>query len=270
MARKQAQRRKKKTAPKFSWPKISLSRFLTPVAAIVIVAGTFELSTRLLDSPIQSLSISGPFQRVTPLAIEEAVSNELDAGFLGADLGRMRERIQTLPWIDQAAVARRWPNRIAITVSEQVPAAIWRESGLLNVRGEQFVSDARHIPAELPRLSGPEDRAADVARSYLDIRDRLIPIGLDVRKIELDPRGAWQMTLTNGVEVRLGRRDVTERTDLFIDVVADVITGRAADIAYVDMRYSNGFTIGWKDGANELLPEPTEAEREMLALRELN
>ncbi len=270
MARKQAHRRKPKATKKIHWPKISLSRFLTPLAAAVIVAGTFELSTRLLDSPIQSLSISGPFQRVTPLAIEEAVSEELDAGFLGADLGRMRERIQALPWIDQAAVARRWPNRIAITVTEQVPAAIWRDSGLLNVRGEQFVSDARHIPAELPRLSGPEDRAADVARSYLDIRDRLIPIGLDVRRIELDPRGAWQVTLTNGVEVRLGRRDVEERTDLFVGVVADVITGRAADIAYVDMRYSNGFTIGWKDGANEPSREATDAEKEMLALRGLN
>ena len=270
MARKQAHRRKKKAAPKLSLPKISLRRFIAPVAAVAIVAGTFEASTRLLDSPIQSLSIRGPFQRVTPLAIEEAVSDELDAGFLGADLGRMRERIQALPWIDQAAVARRWPNRIAVTVTEQVPAAIWRATGLLNVRGEQFVDDARHIPAELPRLSGPEDRAAEVAKSYLDIRDRLIPIGLDVRRIELDPRGAWRVTLTNGVEIRLGRRDVGRRTDLFIDVVADVITGQAADIAYVDMRYSNGFTIGWKDGARLPAPGDANADQEMLALRGSN
>lgn len=270
MARKQAHRRKKRSPSKFAWPKLSLRRFAAPIVAAIVVAGTFEMSSRALDSQIQSLSISGPFQRVTPLQVEEAVSDELDAGFLGADLGRMRERIQALPWIDQAAVARRWPNRIAITVTEQVPAAIWGNSGLLNVRGEQFVDDARHIPAELPRLSGPENRAADVARSYLDLRDRLIPIGLDVRRVELDPRGAWQVTLTNGVEVRLGRRDVERRTDLFIDVVADVITGRAADIAYVDMRYSNGFTIGWKDGANTPLPHSADAEKEMLALRDLN
>lgn len=270
MARKQAHRRKKKAVSKVVWPQLSLRRFAAPIVAAALLAGTFEMSTRLLDRPIESLSISGPFQRVTPLAVEEAVSDELDAGFLGADLGSMRERIQAMAWIDQAAVARRWPNRIAITVTEQVPAAIWRDSGLLNVRGEQFVSDVRHIPAELPRLSGPEDRAADVAKSYLDIRDRLIPIGLDVRRIELDPRGAWQVTLTNGVEVRLGRRDVAERTDLFIDTVADVITGRASDIAYVDMRYSNGFTIGWKDGAREPAPDETGSDKKMLALRDSN
>ncbi|NNC76465.1 MAG: FtsQ-type POTRA domain-containing protein [Woeseiaceae bacterium] len=270
MARKQAQRRKKKSAPKVSLPRIPIGRFLKPMLAALVVVGTYEMSARMLDSDIESLSVNGPFQRVTALQIEEAVSNELDAGFLGADLGRMRELIQALPWIDQAAVARRWPNRIAITVTEQVPAAMWDENGLLNVRGELFVENARHIPAELPRLSGPKERAADVARSYLAIRDRLIPIGLDVRSIELDPRGAWQLSLSNGIEVRLGRRDVAKRTDLFVDVVANVITGRAADISYVDMRYSNGFTIGWKDGANTPITDPENAEREMLAYRDAN
>lgn len=267
MARKQARRRKPKQVRKFTLPKISIGRFVTPLAALVIIGATYQMSIRLLDSDIQSISVNGPFQRVTALQIEEAVSEQLDAGFLGANLGQMRELIQQLAWIDQAAVARRWPNRIAITVTEQVPAAIWGERGLLNVRGELFVGDARHIPAELPRLSGPENQSSDVARSYLRVRDRLIPIGLDVRRVQLDPRGAWEMTLTNGVEVRLGRRNVSQRTDLFVGVVADVITGRAEDIAYVDMRYSNGFTIGWKDGANTPITDPKNAEREMLALR---
>ncbi|MDH3747851.1 MAG: cell division protein FtsQ/DivIB [Gammaproteobacteria bacterium] len=267
MARKQARRRKPKQAPKFAMPKLSISRLITPVIAVIIIVVTYDMSTRLLDSDIESIAVNGPFQRVTALQIEEAVSEELDAGFLGADLGHMQQLIQQLAWIDQAAVARRWPSRIAITVTEQVPAATWGEGGLLNVRGELFVSDARHIPAELPRLSGPENRSADVARSYLSVRDRLIPIGLDVRRVHLDPRGAWEMTLANGVEVRLGRRDVGQRTDLFIAVVANVITGRAEDIAYIDMRYSNGFTIGWKDGANTPITNPENAAREMLALQ---
>lgn len=267
MARKQARRRKQKAAREFTMPKIRIGRLLTPLAAALIVAATYEASTRLLDREIDSIEINGPFQRVTALAIEEAVAGQLDAGFLGADLGRMRQQIQALAWIDQAAVARRWPARISITVSEQVPAAIWGESGLLNVRGELFVRDARHIPAELPRLSGPEERSAEVARRYLEVRGRLIPIGLDVRTVELDARGAWRMTLTNGVGVRLGRRDVDQRSDRFVAVVADVITGRAADIDYVDMRYSNGFTIGWKDSADLPATSPDAEEEKMLASR---
>ena len=138
---------------------------------------------------------------------------------------------------------------------------------MLNVRGELFVTTARHIPAELPRLSGPENRSADVARRYLEVRDRLIPVGLDLRRVHLDPRGAWDMTLHNGVEVRLGRRDVDARTDLFLDIVADIITGRVAEIDYVDMRYSNGFTIGWNNGSRTPVDDPEDAMDEMLALR---
>jgi cell division protein FtsQ len=266
MARKQARRR---AAPKKkrSLPTLRLSRVITPLVAVLAVAGTYRVSTSLLDRDIESIQINGPFQRVTALQIEEAVSEELDAGFLGADLGDMQDQIRALPWIDQASVARRWPNRISIGVSEQVPAATWGDSGLLNVRGELFVENARHIPAELPRLAGPADRSAEVAKRYLEVRDRLIPLGLDLRSVAMDARGAWEMALTNGVEVRLGRREVDVRTELFIEVVADVITGRAKDINYVDMRYSNGFTIGWKDGGNTPVDDPERVEQEMLALR---
>ena len=248
-------------------PSIPVARILTPAVAILIVVATYHVSGRLLDRPIESIAVNGPFQRVTALQVEEAISDELDAGFFGADVGRMQRKIQALTWIDGASVARRWPSQIAIAISEQVPAAIWGESGLLNVRGELFVTDVRHIPAELPRLSGPDDRSSDVARRYLAVRDQLIPLGLDVRRVHLDARGAWDMTLTNGVDIRLGRRDVDERTGLFLDVVANIITGRAADIEYIDMRYSNGFTIGWNDGAETPLTDPQDKDPAMLALR---
>lgn len=265
--RKQARRKKQKKKAKLRLPAIRLTHIVAPVAAAAAVVATYLASASMLDRPIRSIEINGPFQRVTALQIEEAISAELEDGFVSADLSGIQQRVVELPWIDQATVARRWPSRLRITVSEQVPAAIWGERGLLNVRGELFVSDARHVPAELPHLSGPADRSADVAQLYLDVRDRLIPIGLDLRSVHLDPRGAWDMTLQNGVEVRLGRRNVDERTELFLDIVADIITGRAADIEYVDMRYSNGFTIGWNNGSRSPVSDPEEGIDEMLALR---
>jgi len=267
MTRKQARRRKPKKAARFKVPTLRLAHVIAPLVAVTAVIVTYIASASMLDRPIRSIEINGPFQRVTALQIEEAISDELEDGFVSADLSRIQHRIVELPWIDQATVARRWPSRLRITVTEQVPAAIWGERGLLNVRGELFVTDARHIPAELPRLSGPESRAADVAQRYLEVRERLIPVGLNVRRVHLDPRGAWDMTLQNGVEVRLGRRDVDERTDLFLDIVADIINGRVAEIDYVDMRYSNGFTIGWNKGARTPVTDPEKDVDDMLALR---
>ena len=267
MTRKQARRRKLKKAPQPLMPKLRVKHIVAPLIAVAAIVSTYFASASMLDRPIRSIEINGPFQRVTALQIEEAISAELEDGFVSADLADIQRQIVELPWIDQATVARRWPSRLRITVIEQVPAAIWRERGLLNVRGEVFVANARHIPAELPRLSGPEDQSGEVAQRYLDVRDRLIPAGLDLRRVSLDPRGAWDMTLQNGIEVRLGRRDVDERTELFLAIVADIITGRATEIEYVDMRYSNGFTIGWNNGSRTPINDAEEGMDEMLALR---
>jgi cell division protein FtsQ len=265
MTRKQARRRKPSPKRKLSIPKLPLRGLGVFLFAVAVVSLSYRFSAALLDRPISSITIEGPFQRVTAMQIEEAISDELGAGFFTADLDEIRARIVELPWIDAASVARRWPGTIAIAVTEQVPAATWGERGLLNTRGELFVTDARHVPAELPRLDGPDDQSSIVAQRYLDMRDKLIPSGLDLREVTLDPRGAWRMVLSNGVEIRLGRRDVDARARLFLEVAADIISSREAEIEFVDMRYSNGFTIGWKDGARAPVSDSKPAEGGMVA-----
>jgi cell division protein FtsQ len=267
MARKQAKKRRQKAVRKIRLPKIPIGRIAAIATAGLVILLTYEFSARLLDRPIRAITIEAPFQRVSALQIEEAISDELSHGFLSANLSLIQQRIVALPWIDQANVARRWPDRLEITAAEHIPAACWGERGLLNTRGELFVSEARHIPAELPRLSGPPERSAEVARRYLDVRESLIPLGLDVRHIHLDSRGAWDMTLSNGVGVRLGRREVPERTKLFLDVVANIVSSRETEIEFVDMRYSNGFTIGWKGEGPPPLEETGETPAEMVAGR---
>lgn len=267
MTRKQAKRRKPQKAARIRLPKIALSRVVTPLVAGGIIALSYQLSATLLDRPIHSITIEGPFQRVSALQVEEAISGALSDGFLSANLSEIQQLIVALPWIDQANVVRRWPSQLEISVTEQVPAACWAETGLLNTRGELFVTDARHIPAELPRLSGPSNRSAEIAKRYLAVREQLIPFGLDLRRVHVDARGAWEMTLQNGVIIRLGRREVEQRTGLFLDVVAKIITNRAAEIDYVDMRYSNGFTIGWKEGLKTAAKDPNDAKQKMMALR---
>ena len=270
MKRKQAKRRKPQKVSRIQMPRVPLARVLGVFAATAIVYMTYHFATALLDKPINSVTIDGPFQRVTALQIEEAMSAELDAGFLSANLARIQKNIVALPWIDMATVTRKWPSRIHVSVTEQVPAAAWGERGLLNTRGQLFVTDARHVPAELPRLSGPEERAADVARRYISLREQLIPIGLNIQSLDLDARGAWKLVLQNGVEVRLGRKSVDSRTDLFFDVVANLVTSRAAEIDFVDMRYSNGFSIGWKSGNGAPTDGALMEKPKMLAARESN
>ena len=97
------------------------------------------------------------------------------------------------------------------------------------------------------------------------MREKLIPFGLDLRQVDLDARGAWQMTLGNGIDIRLGRRDVDQREQLFLDVAANIISSREKEIEFVDMRYSNGFTIGWKNGSRSPIVESETGDTGMVA-----
>jgi cell division protein FtsQ len=67
-----------------------------------------------------------------------------------------------------------------------------------------------------------------------------------ITALRLDARGAWEFDLANGVTVRLGRRQIDERFERFMSTAVKVVSQRADDIQYVDMRYTNGFAIGWR------------------------
>ncbi len=52
---------------------------------------------------------------------------------------------------------------------------------------------------------------------------------------------------------RLGRRDLDERFYRFFAVVAPTLAAELKRVDYVDLRYTNGFAVGWRDGPPENL-----------------
>jgi cell division protein FtsQ len=220
-------------------------------ALLLLLIGALTILIWALDRPVRVISMDGSFQRVSPGQIEKAVATYAHAGFMSANLGDIQRAVEALPWVDHARIARRWPNSLHVAVTEQTAAARWGESGLLNTRGELFVKAAAHVPAELPRLNGPSGSELKVAQRFLSTQGRMLEAGMRIAALRLDERGAWEMDLDSGVTVRLGRRDVEERIERFIRTASQVIAHRLAEINYVDMRYSNGFAIGWRNqGSN--------------------
>ena len=227
-------------------------------ALLSVLVGALGALTWALDRPIRVISMDGAFQRVSPGQIEKAVAPYTQAGFMSADLDRIQRAVESVPWVDHARVERRFPNSLHVAVTEETAAARWRDSGLLNTRGRLFARTATHVPAELPRLSGPDGTELQVTQRYLSAQGRMLEVGMRVAAMRLDERGAWELDLDSGVTVRLGRRDVDERLDRFIRTASQVIAHRLNEITYVDMRYSNGFAIGWR---NPQTPSSAPAKR---------
>jgi cell division protein FtsQ len=230
----------------------------TAAAALAGVAVLALLLVITLDRPVRRIELEGEFQRVSPPEIESTIAGTVHGGLASVDLYAVRQRIEQIEWVDRAVVARSWPDTLRVRVVEQVAAARWNAAGLLNSRGELFIRNARYVPPELPLLEGPEGREAEVARLYLDSQGRMLESGLRLTRVRLDERGAWEIEVANGLVVRLGRQDVQARLDRFIRLAGPLVAKRLAEITYVDMRYTNGFSVGWK-ARSALAVAPQEA-----------
>jgi len=227
--------------------RINLRAVLIPPAILATLAGTFLGAQALLDRPINKLEIEGVFQRVTPIQVQAALAPAVDRGFLSSDLGELRRLVETLEWVDEVAIERVWPDTLAVRVLEHQAAARWGETGLLNTGGELFTDESRYAFPELPRLAGPRGGERRVASQYLSLRGRLAEANLALSTLSVDERGAWLIGLASGQEIRLGRGDLQQRVDRFFQVAVPVLAVEMQRVSYVDLRYTNGFSVGWLD-----------------------
>lgn len=214
-----------------------------------------------INQPIEHIEVQGSFQHLTAFEVDKAVRAQLHgAGLISVRLSGVQRGIRALPWVESATVQRSWPHGLAVRVSEQQAVARWNEHDLVNAHGTLFFSDARFVAPELPQLAGPNGSEGEVVARYLALQGRISEAGMRLVALRRDARGAWEAQLDNGVSVRFGRKQVDERSARFTDVALKLLAQRAADIAYVDMRYSNGFAIGWRSGATRLAGEQTQEQ----------
>ena len=241
--------RKRPDRPAIRLPAVDW-RGIGAIAGIAALAGGgWFASAWLLNRPIETIVINGSFQRVSAIQLEALIEPYAHAGFLDVDLGTTKRDLAALPWVASAEVRRKWPGTLVIQITEEVPIACWGERGLLNAAGELFLPDADHVPAELPRLEGPPGTEAQVTARYFTVQGELEHRGMAAIAMSLDARGAWAFKMSNGVQVRLGANSVDQRIARFFQVLDGVLSHTPGEVDYVDMRYPNGFAIGWKNGA---------------------
>jgi len=227
-----------------------LNRVLVALGAGGVTAAAFWGWAALRDLPVQHISVTGELAHTRTQAVQDRVQSSLSGGFLHADLQHMRRELESLPWIHQATVRRRWPAALDIHVTEQVAIARWGEDGYLNHAGELFLSDsAAGTAASLPLLRGPQGSAPALMARYLRLVDALSPLGLRVEELSMDGRGEVEAVLSGDIRLALGDRAFRERMQRFVAVYQRELAARAGTIARVDLRYRFGMAVAFRDPA---------------------
>lgn len=228
-----------------------LRRYVVPGAAMAtLVAGVGAgyhawHDTTLL--PVKTVRVSGRLEYIDAEQLRRAVAAATHGNLISVDVDAIRDAVKALPWVYSVSVHRVWPDTLALAVVEQQAVAAWSHGGYVNAAGEVFDAGLRHVSAALPVFDGPADTAAVMTRTYYDTGAALAGTGLHIARLGLSDRRAWRVTLDNGIELEVGRRDRLSRLSRFARVYRATLSTMAKDIRQVDLRYTNGFAVRWKD-----------------------
>lgn len=211
--------------------------------AVAAVAGWSWLSAPE-RFPLAAVQLDSQLDQVAEEELRQAISPYLDKGMLGLDIEGIRQAIETLPWVAEAAVRRNWPENLIIAVRERVAVAHWND-GLMDAEGRLFHPQRETVPPGLPVLEGPTGSMLQVWQRYQSLRQVFGQVGLEIQMLRTDERHAWVAELADGMVIKLGVDESDEAARRFVQALPRI--GATADtrLIRVDLRYPNGFALAW-------------------------
>lgn len=254
--RRMARTVKKKTRIKLPRPNWSRMRpVLLSLLLVASMAGLWQGQAWLSRAglfPVSNIVVKGRFTHLQPRQVYDLLRDRVVGDFFEVPVQVIRDSVQSLPWVAGVSVRRKWPDTVVVWVQEQQPVAYWGDDALLSVEGEVF--SPRRVPAglALPRLAGHSNSEKLVLEKYKLLQQELSAIGQDIARLEIDDRRAWHLHLRDGPLLELGRYADADRVQRYIQLYDNLFAKRIEHIRELDLRYSNGISVRWKDGAAEI------------------
>jgi len=227
------------------------------VLLLLITFWSWQKITNPNTLPIRDVKIIDTQANINHEQLRQAILPFINNGMLDIDKSNLKNVLSQIPWVGQVNITRHWPDKLIITIMEQTPVAFWNNQQLLNTQLTPF-NPGNLLPHDqnLPLLFGPPNEQTEVWNAYQTMNAALAPINLKVHVLSLTPRGAWEAKLNNGLVLVLGREDVVTRLERLVQVYPKIFVNNISNVEYVDLRYSNGLAVKWKNNSTNTPATP--------------
>jgi len=213
----------------------------TGIAGVVSAGRVDETLTWISSASglaIDSVRITGQTE-TSEIAVLNRLELAPEASLATFDLAAARERVETLPWVENATLRKIYPATLKITINERKPYVLWQRDQTVSVIDEsgRVIGDASDVHyQDLIRVvgQGADKRAGEaiaLAGAATAIRDRL-------RAAVLISERRWNLVLDNGVTLMLPQ----DKPEAALQVIAalDARNGLLSkDIVSVDLRLAD-------------------------------
>jgi cell division protein FtsQ len=230
----------------------------------VAIVGVRQAVLTVNAQKIETVQIEGPLERVDEESVKTAVNRFVATSLVAIDLDQLKQELEADPWIHTVSIRREWPGTLILQIEEEVAIARWGDNQLLNPKGQIFQPQEISQYMQLPLLSGPPGSESVVMAQYQQFNQLLYPLGVRIRDLNRNARGALTLTLTNGVVVRLGRNDVLARMRRLVVFLKSEFRDQVDRLQTIDLRYRNGLAVEPKSeqlSDSPVSPEESDADR---------
>lgn len=245
----QATRKQTDTVPLTEKVKAALpfvSALLLLVGATLLVMA-LQRQYRSSDSwQLQRVRVEGELRQVKSADVLAAMNVRAGMTLAELDLRNLHGQVAALPWVKSVSLRRVYPAELQVTVTERTPWLRLNSKELIDVDGNPYAPDNVAAFAHLPRLHSSHPQLELAVSRYVSGNQQLKPLGLMIAELELNGRGALEVTLNNGTRLLFGRDDWDGRLARFLSLYPSLVTDAAVP-TYVDLRYDTGFAVAWPE-----------------------
>jgi len=174
-------------------------------------------------------------------------------------IAERRRRLLAVDWVEDASIARIWPNRVAVRIKERMPVAFVNLS-IPGRRGSRvLLIDADGVllepPAQshftFPVLSGVTEEQTEVERrlrvqAMLRLLDALGPLGKDISEVNAAaPENLVLVAQVEGraIELIMGNQNFLTRMQTFLEHYPE-IQRQSPSVRAFDLRLDDRITAG--------------------------
>lgn len=221
-----------------------LVALLVSIALLLLVAACAWQGLRAdSNAAPKHLYVLGDLSHKQAGQVVAAASPYLQAGFFDLDNALIRVAVARLPWVAHAHVHRRWPDSVVVRVRVRQAVAHWDNDAWLAVDGTVFTGADPQATGALPFMSGPRGSGQRLLAEWAILQRTVRQLNRRITGLALGP-GGWEVTLEDGLVLRLGRRHMQQRLTRFISYWSSALASRLQHAGYVDLRYADGFAVG--------------------------
>jgi cell division protein FtsQ len=219
--------------------------FLILLAVILSARAVWLFLSDTQRFPIQTVHIEASYQHLSHKQLQSILEPYVQHSFFTIPMRKLTHDFNAIDRIKRVRIEREWPSTLIIFLEEKQAIARWNQM-LLTDNGQTFTPLDADEASELPQLLGPDAMRNEVLAQYKKMSKILSANGLSASMIRLRNNFAWEVTLREGVLLRLGKVDVNKRLQRFSTHYSSLSGKKSALLKSVDLRYPKGMAVEWK------------------------